>query len=58
MKKCELNGIEYQPNLLFDKTKLSEADSFWVKGLSYLTKGLPKFDTVISELRGMLSFLN
>jgi len=58
VKKCELSGIEYQPNLLFDKTRLSEADSFWVKGLGYLTKELPKFNTVISELRDMLSFLN
>ena len=55
--KCELNGIRCEPSLLFDKNRLNEAYSFWEKGLRYLTKELPKFEIVISEMKERLSFL-
>jgi uncharacterized protein len=55
--KCELNGIKYEPSLLFDEKRLSEAQSFWEKGLLYLTRELPKFEVVISEMKERLSFL-
>jgi len=57
VRKCELNGIEYTPDLLFDEHRLNEAGSFWVKGLGHLTRELPTFETVISELRDRLDFL-
>ncbi len=41
-RKCELNGIRYEPSLLFDEERLSEARAFWEKGLLYLTKELPR----------------
>jgi predicted nucleotidyltransferase component of viral defense system len=55
--KCELNGIKYEPSLLFDKKRLSEAHAFWEKGLSYLIRELPTFEEVISETKKRLSFL-
>jgi predicted nucleotidyltransferase component of viral defense system len=55
--KCELNGIKWEPNLLFDENRLSETRSFWEKGLRYLTKELPKYEIVISEMKERLSFL-
>lgn len=57
VQKCELNGIKYQPKLLFNKRRLDEAHRFWVQGLGYLTKELPEFEDVISESREMLGFL-
>lgn len=55
--KCELNRIRYEPSLLFDEKRLSEAQSFWEKGLLHLTKELPKFEVIISETKERLSFL-
>ena len=57
VKKCELNGIKYQPRLLFNRRRLSAARSFWQRGLGHLTRELPSFEAVVSELRGKLSFL-
>jgi predicted nucleotidyltransferase component of viral defense system len=56
-RKCELNKITYEPSLLFDQKRLSAAQSFWEKGLLYLTKELPKFEVTISEMKEKLSFL-
>ena len=56
--KCELNGIKYEPSLLFDEKRMIEARAFWDRGLSYLTRELPKFEDVISEMKERLSFLN
>jgi len=56
-RKCELNSIKYEPSLLFDEKRLSEAQSFWEKGLLHLTKELPNFETIISEMKERLSFL-
>lgn len=55
--KCELNGIRCDTSLLFDENRLSEVHSFWEKGLQYLTKELPNFETIISEMRERLGFL-
>ena len=57
VRKCELKGIAYEPNVLFDKTRLEEANVHWSGGLSHLVKELPDFDKVISELRVNLAFL-
>ncbi len=57
IRKCEITGIKFQPELVFDKTRLSEAKKFWVIALVRLTKDLPDFDKVVSELKDMLSFL-
>ncbi len=55
--KCKLNRIRYEPSLLFDENRLSEAQSFWEKGLLHLTKELPEFEIMISETKERLSFL-
>ena len=57
MKKCELNGIEYRPELIFDRDRLNEARAFWSRGLGHLLRELPNFDTVMSDLRESLRFL-
>lgn len=57
IKKCELNGIEYRPELVFDRDRLNEARAFWSRGLGHLLRELPNFDTVMSDLRESLRFL-
>jgi hypothetical protein len=57
IKKCEINSVAYRPDLLFDAERLRGVRSHWTPGLGYLTKNLPEFDGVLSDLRGMLSFL-
>ncbi|MCL4436646.1 MAG: nucleotidyl transferase AbiEii/AbiGii toxin family protein [Thaumarchaeota archaeon] len=57
IKKCEITGVEFRPESIFDETRLSEARKFWVIGLERLTKNLPDFEMVISELKDRLSFL-
>lgn len=57
VQKCQLNRIEYQPSLLFHQSRLSEASSFWVRGLTHLTRELPEFEAVVSGLKERLSFL-
>jgi predicted nucleotidyltransferase component of viral defense system len=56
-RKCEMKGIAYEPDLLFDKERVEEARAYWSKSLSYLVKDLPNFETVLSELKQMLAFL-
>lgn len=57
MRKCELKGIDYDPELFFNRDRLKGAKDHWIAGLGHLTKELPDFDTVISELRPKLAFL-
>lgn len=57
VKKCETIGIEYRPQLIFDKGRLDEAKSFWNGGLGHLTRKVPDFDRVVVELRESLRFL-
>jgi predicted nucleotidyltransferase component of viral defense system len=57
VRKCEMIGVEYQPKLIFDPKRLNEAKRYWEPALGYLTKDLPEFKRVISELRGILDFL-
>ena len=57
VKKCEVAGVEYQPELIFDPKRLDEAERYWEPALGYLTKDLPEFKKVISELRSVLDFL-
>jgi len=56
-RKCELNRVKYEPSLLFDEKTLTEAQSFWEKGLLHLTTELPRFEIIISEMKERLSFL-
>lgn len=56
-RKCTLNRIKCEPSLLFDEKRLSEAQSFWEKGLLHLTRKLPEFEIIISEMKERLSFL-
>jgi uncharacterized protein len=57
IKKCELKGIKYEPELFFDKSRILEAKAHWVSSLEYLAKDLPDPDKVISELKDSLAFL-
>lgn len=57
IQKCELNMVSYQPALLFDEKRLTEARSFWIKGLTHLTKDLPDFNEIVPELKERLEFL-
>jgi predicted nucleotidyltransferase component of viral defense system len=57
IKKCEMTSVKYQPKLVFDPERLDEAERYWKPALGYLTKDLPEFEKVISELKGILNFL-
>jgi len=57
IRKCEMNKIKYQPRLMFNKRRLDAARSFWETGLRYLTKELPDFGRVVSNLKAALEFL-
>ena len=57
VEKCEINGIKYEPRLIFDEERLAEAKTFWERGLAHLTRDLPEFEVVISQLRNSLDFL-
>jgi len=39
--KCQITGIEFNPDLIFDENRLSEAKKFWTIALARLTKSLP-----------------
>ena len=55
--KCQITGIEFNPELIFDENRLSEAKKFWTIALARLTKNLPDFDSVVNDLRLMLDFI-
>ncbi len=57
MKKCEMTGIEFKPDLVFDNYRLSETEKFWNIAVSRLTKDLPDFQSVVTELKNMLGFV-
>ncbi len=57
VRKCERTEIEYQPDAIFDRQRLSEAERHWETALARLTPGLPPFRPVIEELRAKLTFL-
>lgn len=51
MEKCRINQIEYKPELIFDDERLREAKRHWEKALAELTKELPDFNRVVSDLK-------
>lgn len=55
--KCQITGIEFNPDLSFDENRLSEAKKFWTIALARLTKSLPDFESVVNDLRLMLNFV-
>ncbi|MCZ7400801.1 MAG: nucleotidyl transferase AbiEii/AbiGii toxin family protein [Candidatus Methanoperedens sp.] len=55
--KCQITGIEFNPVLIFDENRLSEAKKFWTVALARLTKNLPDFESVVKDLRLMLDFM-
>jgi len=55
--KCEITGIEFKPDLIFDRNRLSEAKKFWTIALARLTRNLPDFELVMEDLRLMLDFM-
>jgi predicted nucleotidyltransferase component of viral defense system len=57
VKKCEMTGVEYLPEVIFDQGRLEEAGRYWKSALGYLVKDLPEFGEVVSELRSTLDFL-
>ena len=55
--KCQITGIEFNPDLIFDENRLSEAKKFWTIALARLTKDLPDFELIVKDLRSMLDFI-
>ncbi len=57
MEKCKFKNIKPDYEMFFEDTKLNEARDFWEKGLARLMKGVPVFDTIITDLKKELEFL-
>jgi len=57
VRKCEMTGIEFRPELIFDETRLSEAEKFWTIALARLTKDLSDFQSILAELKTLLNFM-
>ncbi len=55
--KCQITGVEFKPNLIFDENRLSEAKKFWTIALARLTRDLPDFESVVKDLMLMLDFI-
>jgi predicted nucleotidyltransferase component of viral defense system len=55
--KCQITEVEFKPDLIFDRNRLSEAQMFWTIALARLTKNLPDFESVVKDLRLMLDFM-
>lgn len=55
IKKCQINEIDYKSELIFNDKRLRAAKRYWERALSELTKELPKFDNVVSELKKKLT---
>jgi len=55
--KCQITGVEFKSELIFDKNRLAEAKKFWTIALARLTKNLPDFESVVKDLRSMLDFI-
>ena len=55
--KCQITGIEFNPDLIFDENRLLEAKKFWTIALARLTKDLPVFESVVNDLRLMLDYI-
>jgi predicted nucleotidyltransferase component of viral defense system len=50
-EKCELNKIEFMPELMFSDTQIKEAKRYWVDSLGRMVFELPEFETVLEDLR-------
>ncbi len=57
VEKCELKGIKFMPDLLFDRVRIAEAKDHWTSSLAHLVRDLPEADNVILDLRNTLAFL-
>jgi predicted nucleotidyltransferase component of viral defense system len=57
VQKCKILDVEFRPDLIFDQSRLSEAEKFWDIALARLTKNLPHFQSVVAELRKLLAFV-
>ncbi len=57
IRKCDFADVRHEPGLIFDESRLSEAESHWEDALGRLTPDLPAFELVVGELRDSLKFL-
>ncbi|MEP0825635.1 MAG: nucleotidyl transferase AbiEii/AbiGii toxin family protein [Nitrososphaera sp.] len=57
VEKCDLKGIKFMPDLLFDRVRIAEAKDHWTSSLAHLVRDLPEADNVILDLRNTLAFL-
>jgi predicted nucleotidyltransferase component of viral defense system len=55
----DMNAIDraYEPELIFDADRLREAEGYWKSAMGELTKELPEFKEVVSELQIRLLFV-
>lgn len=55
-KKCAFKGIAFPVvEDLFAPDRITEAAQFWERGLAHQVDNLPQFESVVSELRGLLN---
>jgi len=50
-EKCRLSKVEYEPELMFDDSRLKEAKNYWAGSLGRLVLELPDFEEVVADLK-------
>ncbi|PIN85265.1 MAG: hypothetical protein COV47_03060 [Candidatus Diapherotrites archaeon CG11_big_fil_rev_8_21_14_0_20_37_9] len=50
-EKCEKNNIDFEPELIFDESRINEAKNYWNDALGRMVSELPDFEKVIKELK-------
>jgi len=50
-EKCERNNIPFEPELMFDESRLNEARNYWSDSLGRMVPELPKFEKIIKDLK-------
>lgn len=56
VEKCERTDVAYRPGLFFGSDRLAAAERHWGPALGRLTRNLPPFDDVITDLRERIEF--
>lgn len=57
-EKCELNRIEFEPELMFSDSRLNDAKRYWEDSLGRMVFGLPEFEIVLGEIRERFFFVD
>ena len=49
-KKCARNNLKFEPELMFEESRLNDAKKYWKDSLGRMTSELPEFERVVKDL--------